>query len=94
MAYLICNILYQKLLVIVKMIVGGWVVYFFWDTVYMHNNKLNNDKHIHNCFMTLLDFVPDYPGSWHQKGKTNLDLLEQETVSGSGISWTICKSAP
>jgi len=24
--------------------------------------------------------------SWHQKGKTNLDLLEQETVSGSGFS--------
>jgi len=24
--------------------------------------------------------------SWYQKGKTNLDLLEQETVSGSGIS--------
>jgi len=22
--------------------------------------------------------------------KTNLDLLEQETVSGSGISWAIC----
>jgi len=32
--------------------------------------------------------------SWHKKGKTNLDLLEQEIVSGSGISWTICKSAP
>jgi len=23
--------------------------------------------------------------SWHQKGKTNLDLLQQEIVSGSGI---------
>ena len=36
--------------------------------------------------------------SWYQKGKTrkgktNLDLLEQETVSCSGISWAICKSA-
>ena len=31
--------------------------------------------------------------SWHRKGKTNLDLLEQEIVSGSGISWAICKSA-
>ena len=30
----------------------------------------------------------------YQKGKTNLDLLEQETVSGSGISWAIYKSAP
>ena len=37
--------------------------------------------------------------STYQKGKTrqvktNLDLLEQETVSGSGICWAICKSAP
>jgi len=32
--------------------------------------------------------------SRYQKGKTNLDLLEQETVSGSGISWAICKYAP
>jgi len=32
--------------------------------------------------------------SWHQKGKTNLNLLEQEIVSGSGISWAIWKSAP
>jgi len=30
----------------------------------------------------------------YQKGKTNLDLPEQEIVSGSGISWAICKSAP
>ena len=29
--------------------------------------------------------------SQYQKGKTN---LKQETVSGSGISWAICKSAP
>jgi len=28
------------------------------------------------------------------KTKTKLDFLEQETVSGSGISWAICKSAP
>ena len=32
--------------------------------------------------------------SWHQKAKTDLDILEQEIVSGSGISWAICKSAP
>ena len=32
--------------------------------------------------------------SWYQKGKTNLILLKQETVSGSGISWAVCKSAP
>ena len=32
--------------------------------------------------------------SRYQKGKTNLDFTEQETVGGSGISWAICKSAP
>jgi len=38
-------------------------------------------------FNSLLDFVRDYL----DKGKTNLDLLEQEIVSGSGISQAICK---
>ena len=32
--------------------------------------------------------------SRYQKGKPIWILLEQETVSGSGISWAICKSAP
>jgi len=32
--------------------------------------------------------------SRYQKGKTNLDLLVQEMVSGSGVSWAICRSAP
>ena len=32
--------------------------------------------------------------SRYEKGKTILDLLEQEIVSDSGISWAICKSAP
>ena len=32
--------------------------------------------------------------SIYQKGKPNWILLQQETVSGSGISWAICKSAP
>jgi len=32
--------------------------------------------------------------SRYQKGKTNLDFTEQETVSGSDISWAVCKSAP
>ena len=30
----------------------------------------------------------------YQKGKTIWIFLEQETVSGSGISWAVCKSAP
>jgi len=43
--------------------------------------------------------VQDYTGklvpeTQNQEGKTNLDLLKQEIVSGSCISWVICKSAP
>ena len=42
-------------------------------------------------------FNGPFPGttrvSWYQKGKNNLDFTE-EAVSGSGISWAICKSAP
>ena len=50
-------------------------------------------------FTALLEFVRDYPVSRYQKGKnqegkTNLELLEQEIVSGSGICRAICKSAP
>ena len=38
--------------------------------------------------------VSRYQKGKTKKVKTNLDLLEQEIVSGSGISWVICKSAP
>jgi len=38
--------------------------------------------------------VSRYQKGKTKKVKTNLDLLEQETVSGSGICWAICKSAP
>jgi len=54
--------------------------------------KLSNNKL--QPFYSPLDCVRKYRVSWYQKGKTNLDLLEQETMSGSGISWAICKSAP
>jgi len=38
--------------------------------------------------------VSRYQKGKTRKGKTNLNLLEQEIVSGSGICWAICKSAP
>ena len=54
--------------------------------------------HTHNRFTALLEFVWDYPGEQvsegkNQEDKTNLDLLEQEIVSGGGICWAICKYA-
>jgi len=45
-------------------------------------------------FYGPVDFVQDYPGEpVPERGKTNVALLEQKIVSGSGISWAICKSA-
>ena len=38
--------------------------------------------------------VSRYQKGKTKKVKTNLDLLEQEIVSGSGICWAMCKSAP
>jgi len=53
------------------------------------------DKSNHSAMGT----VRDYPGEptperQNQEGKTNLDLLEQGIVSGSGISLVIRKYAP
>jgi len=49
----------------------------------------------HNRFTALLEYVGTTRVSRYQKGKTkkvktNLDLLEQEIVSGSGTCWDIC----
>jgi len=38
--------------------------------------------------------VSRYQKGKTRKVKTTLDLLEQEIVSGSGICWAICTSAP
>ena len=50
-------------------------------------------------YICLMAFFQDNlgkpaPEKQNHSGKTNLDLLEQEIVSSSGISWVICKSAP
>jgi len=59
----------------------------------LHCLTAQTTTHTHNRFMALLDFVQDYLGElvaerYNQEGKTNQDLLEQEIVSGSGISCT------
>jgi len=38
--------------------------------------------------------VREYQKGKTRKVKTNLDLLEQETVSGRSLSWATCKPAP
>jgi len=62
----------------------------------------NVTKYTHTTVLLLLwnlsgtTRVSRYQKGKTRKGKTNLDLLEQEIVSGSGICWArpICKSAP
>ena len=46
----------------------------------------------HTHFTTLFPGLPGSAGT--RKVKPIWILLKQETVSGSGISWAICKSAP
>jgi len=48
----------------------------------------------YNHFMALWFLSRTIWMSRQQKGKTNVDLLEQEIVSGSGISWDKCRSEP
>jgi len=57
--------------------------------------------HTHDRFTALFDWnmsgttrVSRYQKGKTRKVKTNLDLLEQEILSGRGICWAICKSAP
>jgi len=61
-------------------------------------NVLHSSLSLKN-YNLLMDFFQDNlgkpaPEKQNHSGKTNLDLLEQEIVSGSGISRAICKSAP
>ena len=66
------------------------------------SNLLLVDMILHTHTTVLLLFwnmsrttrVSRYQKGKTRKVKTNLDLLEQEIVSGSGICWAICKSAP
>ena len=49
-------------------------------------------KQTNTCLMALCSGLPGWASI--RKVKTIWILLKQETVSGSGISWAICKSAP
>ena len=51
-------------------------------------SETHTQTHTHNPFSETTRV------SRYQKGKPVWILLKQETVSGSGISWAICKSAP
>ena len=69
-------------------------------SIYFIGFLLSPDTHTHTTVLLLCwnlsgtTRVSRYQKGKTGKGKTNLDLLEQEIVSGSGICWAICKSAP
>jgi len=62
----------------------------FWDAVASAGPYAN--IHTHTRLTALCPGLPGSAGT--RKAKTIWILLKQETVSGSGISWAICKSAP
>jgi len=51
-----------------------------------------NVTHTHTHLTALFPGLPEWAGT--TKVKPIWILLKQETVSGSGIGWAICKSAP
>ena len=53
---------------------------------------LGSFTHTHACLTALFPGLPRWAGT--RKVKPIWILLKQETVSGSGISWAVCKSAP
>jgi len=62
------------------------------EEVWLVSFTVIRNTQIHTRLTALLTGIARV--SWFQKGKTNLDFTEQQTVSGSGITWAICKSAP
>ena len=63
---------------------------------YGANNPLNlcilHYTHTHTRLMALFPGLTRWAGT--RKEKPIRILLKQDTVSGSGISWAVCKSAP
>ena len=54
--------------------------------------QINITTHTHARLTALCPGLPRWAGT--RKVKPIWILLKQETVSGSGINWAICKSAP
>jgi len=55
-------------------------------------SKEDTHPHTHTRLMALFPGLPGLAGT--RKVKPIWILLKQETASGSGISWAMCKSAP
>ena len=69
----------------------------FYTVVWQHMQGvvgllITTHTHTYTRFTALHPGLPEWAGT--RKVKPIWILLKQETVSGSGISWVICKSAP
>ena len=62
------------------------------NDVHQNMQTLRKSEHTHTRLTALFPGVPKWAGT--RKVKPIWILVKQETVSGSGISWAICKSAP
>jgi len=65
---------------------GHWILSILVNRLWCHW------RHTHTRLTALYLGLPRWAGT--RKVKRIWILLKQETVSGSGISWAICKSAP
>ena len=68
---------------------GEWIEMLFVLWCNLHTIYTHTHTHLFN---SLCPGVPRWAGT--RKVKSIWILQKQETVSGSGISWAICKSAP
>ena len=85
----------------VSSIVASLVVHASWfchqdttstDRAQQREPRHNSNYHTHTRLTALCSRLPGWAGT--RKPKVIWILLKQETVSDSGISWAICKSAP
>ena len=71
----------------------GLFTRYYFTTLPSHSHwSLPVSSHTHTHLTALFLGLPGWAGT--RKAKTIWILLKQETLSGSGISWVICKSAP
>jgi len=80
-------------------LLDGLAMYLSCDTKKFHDNEsTHTHTHTHTDRQTDTRLTALFPGLPRSAGTRKVKpiwiLLKQERVSGSGISWAICKSAP
>ena len=86
-AFAICRVVYANWFVTAR---EGFLVHS--QQCYLHQSQPQTHTHTHTRLTALCPGLPRWADT--RKAKPIWILLKQETVSGSGISWNICKSAP